>query len=75
MKQKVRDLIESVLVDFNEKDKWFFHAMYYADWLDKAEDGITKEEALELLGSISSCISDTDFADKVMNFVHENKNK
>tara|TARA_R110002020_G_scaffold230798_2_gene441939 strand:- start:120 stop:353 length:234 start_codon:yes stop_codon:yes gene_type:complete len=77
MKQKAKDLIENLLIDLgvDEGEKWYFHAIQYGDWLDKAQDGITKDEALELIGSISSSIQDPEFADTLMNFVHENKQR
>ena len=75
MKQKAKDLIENLLIDLgvDEREKWYFHAIHYGDWLDKAQDGLTKDEALELIGSISSSIRDETFADERMNFVHESK--
>jgi len=79
MKQTARKAIESAInkvfkgKSLDTSQRWYWHAIHYADWLDKSEKGLTKSEVLELLGSISASTKDAEFADKLMDFVQENK--
>jgi hypothetical protein len=75
MKKKVRKLIDELFngSEYNESDKWFLHVTHYADWLDMREEGFSAEHALEMMEFISSETKDSALADKIMDFVHENK--
>tara|TARA_Y100000310_G_C20550538_1_gene747847 strand:+ start:942 stop:1175 length:234 start_codon:yes stop_codon:yes gene_type:complete len=77
MKNKVRKLIDELFnnSEYNENDKWFLHVIHYADWLDARKKGFSAEQALEMIQFISSETKDPVLADKIMNFVHKNKEK